>query len=65
MEATAKQLVIASPEQLAELNELLEIVRVPDGEIEKWLKKANVETLAELSDDKVQACIAMLKGRMK
>jgi hypothetical protein len=65
MEASAKQLVIASPEQLAELNELLEIVRVPDGEIEKWLKKANVETIAELSDDKVLACIAMLKGRMK
>jgi hypothetical protein len=64
MEASAKQIVIASPEQLIELNELLEIVRVPDGEIEKWLKKANVETLTELSVDKMQACIEMLKGRM-
>jgi hypothetical protein len=65
MEANAKQIVLASPEQLAELNELLEIVRLPDGEIEKWLKKANVESLAEMTSDKIGACITMLKGRIK
>jgi hypothetical protein len=65
MEATAKHLVLASPEQLAELNELLEIVRLPEGEIEKWLKKANVDRLEEMSSDKLAACITMLKGRVK
>lgn len=65
MEATAKQIVLASQEQLAELSELLEVVRLPDGEIEKWLKKANVETLAEMPSDKLDACITMLKGKAK
>lgn len=65
MEAAAKQVVLASPEQLHELNELLEIVRLPEGEIEKWLKKANVESLSEMSGDKLAACITMLKGRVK
>lgn len=65
MEASAKQVVLASPEQLAELDLLLETVRLPDGEIEKWLKKANVESLSEMSGDKLAACITMLKGRVK
>lgn len=65
MEATAKQIVLASQEQLAELNELLEIVRLPEGEVEKWLKKANVESLAEMSSEKLNACITMLKSRVK
>ena len=65
MEANAKQIVLASTEQLAELNELLEIVRLPEGEIEKWLKKANVESLSEMPLDKLSACITMMKGRVK
>lgn len=65
IEAEAKQIVLASPEQLAELAGLLEIVRLPDGEVEKWLKKANVESLSEMGSDKIEACITMLKGRIK
>jgi hypothetical protein len=65
MEAAAKQIILASPEQLGELNELLEIVRLPDGEVEKWLKKANVETLAEMPSDKLGACITMLRSKIK
>lgn len=65
MEAASKQIVLASPEHLSELTSLLEIVRLPDGEIEKWLKKANVETFAEMSSDKINACITMLKGRIQ
>lgn len=65
MEAAAKQIVLASQDQLDELNELLEVVRLPDGEIEKWLKKANVEKLSEMDSEKIQACIEMLKGKIK
>jgi AAA domain len=65
MEASAKQIVLASPEQLTELANLLEIVRLPEGETDKWLKKANVESFSEMSWDKVDACITMLKGRIK
>jgi len=65
MEAAAKQIVLASPIQLDELGELLDIVKLPEGEIEKWLKKANVEKLSEMDGDKIEACIAMLRGRIK
>jgi len=65
MEAAAKQLVLATPEDLAELNRLLEIVRLPEGEIDKWLKKANVETLAEMDQDKIKACINSLNTKVK
>lgn len=65
MEAAAKQVVLASQEQLEVLHELLEVVRLPDGEVEKWLKKANVESLSEMDSEKMSACITMLKGRIK
>lgn len=65
IEGKVKQLVLATPEQLAELNTLLEVVRLPEGETEKWLKKANAESFAEMDSDKVAACITMLKGKVK
>lgn len=65
MEAEAAPIVLATSEQLIELNTLLEIVRLPDGETEKWLKKANAESFSDMDSDKVAACITMLKGKAK
>lgn len=65
IEGKVKQIVLATPEQLAELNTLLEVVKLPDGETDKWLKKANAETFAEMDSDKVAACLTMLKGKIK
>lgn len=65
IESKVKQIVLATPEQLAELNTLLEIVKLPDGEVEKWLKKANADTLADMDSAKIQACINMLKSKVK
>lgn len=65
IEGSVKQIVLATPEQLAELNTLLEVVKLPEGETEKWLKKANADTFADMDSDKVAACITMLKGKIK
>lgn len=65
IEGGVRQIVLATPEQLAELNTLLELVKLPDGETDKWLKKANAESFADMDFDKIQACINMLKGRIK
>lgn len=65
IESKSKVIVLATPEQLAELNTLLDVVKLPEGETDKWLKKANAETFAEMDSDKVSACINMLKGRVK
>ncbi len=56
---------MATPEQIAELNTLLEVVKLPDGETDKWLKKANADTFADMDTAKIAACITMLKGKIK
>lgn len=65
IEGAVKQIVLATKEQLVELGSLLEIVKLPEGETDKWLKKANAETFADLSQEQVAACIAMLKNKIK
>lgn len=65
IEGKVKQIVLATSEQLAELNTLLEVVKLPEGETDKWLKKANAEKFADMDSDKVAACITMLKGKIK
>lgn len=64
IERTSQPVILATAEQLAELNKLLETVKLPDGETEKWLKKANVETFAEMDTAKVAACITALKSKI-
>lgn len=65
IEGSVKQIVLATQEQLAELNTLLEVVKLPDGETDKWLKKANAESFADMDSEKVAACITMLKGKIR
>lgn len=65
LEADVKQLTLATPEQVAEINRLLDTVKMPEGEVDKWLKKANVETFAEMDEDKIQKCIDALNSKLK
>lgn len=55
---------MASAEEVAECNRLLEIVKLPDGMVEKWLKKADADSFAEMSSEQIQACIQHLKGKL-
>lgn len=64
IEAEAVPVVLASPEQVAEVNRLLQIVKLPDGTVEKWLTKASVESFEEMSTDTIAACIAHLNGKI-
>ncbi len=65
MEAQATQIVLASPEQVIEINRLLDTVKLPEGETDKWLKKANVETFAEMDASIIQKCIDALNNKLK
>lgn len=64
LEGTVKQVVLATPEQIKELQDLLEVVKLPEGTEQQWFKKANVETYQEMDGDKVAAIIDMLKEKM-
>jgi hypothetical protein len=65
IEATAKPIVLASAEQVAEVKALLENVRIADEDVAKWFTKAGVETWAEMTNEQIAKCIGFLKGKVK
>lgn len=64
IEKESVQLVLISAEQLAEIVGLLEVVKLPDGQVEKWLTAAGVTELKELDTDKAVKIIGHLKGKL-
>lgn len=64
IEAVVTPIVLAKPEQVAEIKRILENVKVEEKEIEKILSKANAETWEELSETQATAAIAWLKKKV-
>lgn len=64
IEKEAVPVVLASPEQVSELKRLLELVKLPDGTTEKWLTKAGADSYEEMNTDQINACTALLKGKL-
>ena len=48
---------LATPEQLKEVERLLSIIKLPEGQEEKWLKAAQVEGWEEMSKDRIAKAI--------
>lgn len=63
IEQAPKQIVLASAEQIAEITALLDRVKVPDGTVEKWLKKAEIESFDEMDAAAIGKCIDWLRAR--
>src|SRR3954462_7384343 len=61
-EATAVKL--AGPEQVREIKDLLSLVRLPEGTVDKWFAKAGVDLWEDMPTDVVQKCIEFVKGRL-
>jgi hypothetical protein len=64
IEKEAVPVVLASAEQVAEVKRLLEIVKLPDGTVDKWLIKASVDSIEEMSSETITACITHLQGKL-
>lgn len=64
IEKEAKPIVLASDEDVAEVQRLLGIVKVPDDWTEKCFKKANVEDWAEMEADLIAKVIDSLKAKV-
>lgn len=62
IEGGVTQITLATPEQLANLKNLFEIVKLPADYEEKCFKKANVEGWEEMDSDKVQKVIESIKA---
>lgn len=64
IEKKAEIIVLATPEQVTEINHLLELVKLPDGETDKWFNKAGVTCFAEMDTKKIAACITAMKAKI-
>jgi len=51
-------------EFMSELKDLLNIVRLPEGLVDKWLSKAQVETWEDMPADTIAKCIEYVKNRL-
>jgi len=56
--------VMATPGEVAELQSLLDVVRVDQETVDKWLEKANADDWAELNHTQIQKCIDYIKKKL-
>jgi len=64
IEAKAEPIVLATPEQVGEINRLLSNVKVTETEIEKLLTRGNAGSFAELSNEHAAAMITWLTKKI-
>lgn len=64
MEAPTKPVVVATPEELAQLNHLISILKISNDEVGKWLKKAKVEVLEDMPQELIAKYIQSLEDRI-
>lgn len=55
---------MATPEQVQEINSLLEVVRIPEGIVEKWFSKAQVDAWDDMPADTIAKCIEYVRARL-
>lgn len=64
LEREAAAVELASPDQIREVKDLLQIVRLPEGTTEKWFAKAGVDVWEDMPKPVIQKCIEYVKNRL-
>jgi hypothetical protein len=64
IEKTSAPVVVASPEQVAELTRLLDVVKMPDGWLSAVLTRANVDRLDDMEADKIEKLLTVVKEKL-
>lgn len=64
LEKPAGAVTLASPEQVREIKDLLGIVRLPEGTVDKWFAKAGVDLWEDMPASVVGLCIEYVKNRL-
>ena len=64
LEREAQQVALATPDQVKELKELLHVVRLPEGLVDKWFSKAQVDTWEDMPAETILKCIDYVKNRL-
>lgn len=63
IEADVKEVEIVTEEQLSKLMKLIDLYKVEQATIDKWLKAANCDELSDMDADKAKAVIEMLEKK--
>lgn len=64
IETKGHAIELATPEQLAEMELLLEVVKLPDGQQNKWLSTANVERFEDMETKKLASLLTHIKTKL-
>jgi len=64
LEKEAQAVRLATGEQVREVKDLLSVVRLPEGMVEKWFAKAGVEDWEDMPSDVIAKCIEYVKNRL-
>ena len=64
-ESKVKQIVLATPEQVAEIIKLIDLIKIDEKEIAKILLKGNVENWTELTQKQAMATVSWLKKKIE
>jgi hypothetical protein len=65
LERDAMPEVLATAEQVIELKRLIELLKVPSEDVQKWIDKADAETLDEMQSQQIDKCIKFLNSKIQ
>jgi len=64
LEKDAVPQLLALPEQILEINRLIDLIKVPEELVNKWLKKAESTCFEEMPSNMIEKCIGHLKKQI-
>jgi hypothetical protein len=64
LEKEAQAVLLATPDQVREIKDLLAVVRLPEGTTDKWFSKAGVEVWEDMPAEVIGKCIEYVKNRL-
>jgi AAA domain len=65
LEKNAEAIVLATPQQVAEVLRLIDLLKIPDETIDKWMKKAESNSFDEMGQEYIEKCIDFLNKQIK
>jgi hypothetical protein len=65
MERKPEGLIVATPEQVAEITKVVSILKIDEADLDSWLNKAGAEEIQDLSKDHAQKLIEFLDKKRK
>jgi len=65
IESESKPIILATDEQVAKVTHLLQILKVDEEQVTKWLAKDEADNWSEMSSENIQKVIVFLEKKIK